>query len=125
MSTTESVIHYLRDEGYPSQLDENGNIIFKAEDCNFIYVDNDEDETFFQLALPAFYEVDESNRETALDAANQCNMELKVVKTCVAGDSVWAMFEVLLDRTPDVEVMMPRAIRMLLQAKKNFYLSLI
>lgn len=124
MSTTESVIHYLRDEGYPSQLDENGNVIFKAEDCNFIYVDNDEDVNFFQVALPAFYEVNESNWDMALEAANQCNMELKVVKMCVTDDSVWAMFELLTDRTPDVSIIFPRAINSLLQARKKFYASL-
>ena len=121
MKTSERVLAFLKQEGFFPQVEDNGNIVFKYQMKTFIYVNNDDDEDFFQLALPAIYEVTEDNREMVLEAANQVNLGIKVVKCCALQDSVVVFFENLLDNSPEVADILPRALNILLGAQQRFY----
>lgn len=122
MKTTEMVINFLRQQGFCPEVDEdNGNILFKYQMANFIFINNDEDEEFFQLLMPGIYDVTDDNRDMVLEAANKVNQSIKVVKACVIGDNVWLFFENLLDHTPEVEDIIPRALAILNGARQHFY----
>jgi len=122
MKTSELVIDFLRQQGFCPEVDEsNGNVVFKFQMANFLFVNNDEDEEFFQLLMPYIYEVTEDNREMVLEACNKLNQGIKVCKACVLGDNVWLFFEILLDHTPDVADIVPRALQILQAARQEFY----
>ena len=122
MKTTELVINFLRQQGFCPEVDEdNGNILFKYQMANFLFINNDEDEEFFQLLMPGIYDVTDDNRDMVLEAANKVNQSIKVVKACVVDDSVWLFFENLLDHTPEVEDIIPRALDILNGARQYFY----
>lgn len=122
MKTTEMVMNFLRQQGFCPEVDEdNGNILFKYQMANFLFINNDEDEEFFQLLMPGIYDVTDDNRDVVLEAANKVNHSIKVVKACVINDSVWLFFENLLDHTPEVEDIIPRALAILQGARQHFY----
>lgn len=120
------VMDFLRKQGFCPDVDEdNGNIIFKYQMCTFIFFNNDEDEEFFQLALPSIFDVTEENRELVLEAANKINSNMKVTKVIIVGDqSVWVVFENLLDQSPEVDNIIPRALSILQHARQEFYEAL-
>ncbi len=125
MSTTEMVLDFLRKQGFCPEVDENnGNILFKYQMAGFLYINNDEDQEFFQLIMPNICDVTEENRELILEAANSNNQGIKVVKTCVFNDSVWLFFENFLDSSPDVSDILPRALNALQGARQEFYKQL-
>lgn len=125
MKTSELVLNFLKEQGFCPQVDpEDGNISFKYQMANFIFINNDEDDEFFQLIMPAIFEVSDDNREIVLEAANKVNFGLKVLKACVADTSVWLFFEILLDKTPDVGDIIPRALAILQGGRQRFYQEL-
>lgn len=122
MKTTEMVLNFLRQQGFCPEVDEeDGNILFKYQMANFLFINNDEDEEFFQLLMPGIYDVTDDNRDVVLEAANKVNHNIKVVKACVVNDSVWLFFENLLDHSPEVDDIIPRALSILQGARQHFY----
>lgn len=122
MKTTELVLDFLKKQGFCPDVDEdNGNIVFRYQMLTYLFINNDEDEEFFQLIMPNVFDVTEDNREMVLEATNKVNHSLKVAKACVMDDSVWLFFEILLDHTPDVEDIIPRALTILQHTRQSFY----
>lgn len=124
MKTTERVLEFLKTQGFCPEVDEHGGIIFKYQMATFLFINNDEDEEFFQLAMPHIYQVTDDNRDIVLEAANKTNTSMKVVKISVLCDSVWAFFEILLDQSPDVKDIIPRALNILMSARQTLYENL-
>jgi hypothetical protein len=122
MKTTELVLDFLRQQGFCPEVDsENGNLYFKYQMASFIYVDNDDDNDFFQLIMPSIYDVTEENREMVLEGMNKMNGNIKVAKATIINDGVWLFFEGLLDQSPEVKDIMPRALQILQGARQHFY----
>ncbi len=124
MKTTERVLDFLKTQGFCPEVDEHGGIIFKYQMATFLFINNDEDEEFFQLAMPHIYQVTDDNRDIVLEAANKTNTSMKVAKISVMDDSVWAFFEILLDQSPDVKDIIPRALNILMGARQTLYENL-
>lgn len=121
MKTTEMVLNFLKEQGFCPQVDEHGSIIFKYQMSTFIFMNNDEDEEFFQLGFPGIFDVTEENRELALEAANKVNSKIKVAKVIIPGDDVWVLFEVILDQSPEVGSIIQRGLGILMHARQTFY----
>lgn len=122
MKTTEKVLEFLKQQGFCPEVDsDDGNILFKYQMKNFLFINNDEDELFFQLILPGIFDITEENRELVLDAINKVNVSVKVIKCCIINDEVWIFFENLLDSSPEVSDIIPRALNILQGAQLEFY----
>ncbi len=121
MKTSEMVLNFLRQQGFIPEVDEGGNIDFKYQMASFVFINNDEDEEFFQLMMPCIFDVTDDNRDMVMEAANKVNRQIKVVKACVINDSVWLLFESLLDHSPEVSDIIPRALNILQGARRQFY----
>ena len=122
MKTSERVLDFLKKQGFCPEIDpDNGNIVFKYQMRNYVFINNDEDENFFQLALPGIMDVTEDNRELLLEACNKTSFEIKVIKCCIPRNDVWVFFENLLDSSPEVEDIIPRALAILQGAQQQFY----
>jgi len=114
MKTSELVFNYLREQGFRPQIEEGKRIVFEYQNGTFIYFFNDDDESFFQLALPGILQVTDANRYMALEAISKLALDRKVIKGGLMGDRVWLLAEILLDHTPDVADLMPRLLNMLM-----------
>ena len=120
--TRDLVINFLREEGFCPKLDE-GDVLFKCEGRLFVYFGNEEDNDFFQLAMPSIFDVTEDNREMVLEACNEVTRIVKAAKCMVIDQqaSVWLSCELFLDHTPNIEDILPRAIVILQAAQQEFY----
>ena len=64
---------YLSKEGYKPYIDEDDDVVFKAEGYSF-YVDNTKsDETYLQIVMPNMMEVDLDNTAQLLAVLGACN----------------------------------------------------
>ena len=121
MNAKELVLDFLRKQGFTPTVDERNNVVFKYQMTTYVFFTDENDDEFFQLTMPAIYDVTEDNRELVLEAANKVNQSMKVIKVIVTQDSVWVLFEILLDETPQVEDIMPRAFRIMEDGRRKFY----
>lgn len=122
MKTSERVLEFLRSQGFCPEVDsDNGNIVFKYQMLTFLFINNDEDSDFFQLIMPNIYDVTDDNRDIVLEAVNKTNLSLKVAKAAVLDDSVYLFFEILLDQSPEVKDIIPRALGILQGTRQTFY----
>lgn len=101
---------FLRSQGFKYELDEDGDLYFKYQMRNFLYYANDDDQGFFQMAMPAIFDVTEDNREAVLEAVNSVTASIKVAKAVILGEQVLLFAELLLDSTPVYDDIVPRVL---------------
>jgi hypothetical protein len=87
--------------------------IFRYEGLTYLSLWEDDDDAFFRLALPKFYDVMDDNRASILDIVNTVNLRIKYAKTCIENNSVWAYYEHFVTRETDLEAVIEHAIRVL------------
>lgn len=122
MKTSELLMDYLKKQGLCPERDNDNDIIFKYQMRTFIYFNNDdEDDLFFRLSMPGIYDVTDDNRFAVLEAINEVNKMVKVVKLIIPRDDVWVNTEILLDTTPVMDDFVPRLLNILMGAQKEFY----
>ena len=114
-------MQFLKQEGLMPEVMDNNNIIFKYQMRTFMYVENDEDASFFQLMMPAIYDVTDDNRDAVLVAANNITKGYKIVKCVVMDNDVWLSAETLLDSSPQLEDIVPRFLELLINVQQAFY----
>ena len=121
MGTTKSNLgSYLASEGLRPKETDFG-FVFEYQNLTFFIFWDDDDNQYLKLALPGIYNVDDNNRDDALVAANQVNIEWKVIKTVVLSDEVWVVAEQLIDKDPNLSDLVPRTIQILMSGRTSFY----
>jgi hypothetical protein len=127
MKAKQLVAKYLKSVGVATQKNELG-LNFTFEGWNFLLWDDANDPLFFRLILPGVFDVTDDNFAKAIMACNNVNWNFKVVKAVLydfedehdKGASVWICFEQVLDSTPLVEELIPRAVHSLIVAAEAF-----
>lgn len=117
--TKEDIGKYLASEGLQPQERDFG-YYFRYQMRNFFIEYDDEDEQYLRIIMPGIYEVDENNLVDVLTAANVVDRDRKVVKCFVLDEDVHVATELLIDATPNLEDIVPRALGMLLGAQECF-----
>ena len=115
------VFNYLKSQGLMPNFDQDNDIVFKYQMFTFIFFNNDKDEQFIRLALPGIYDVTEENRYSVLEAINETNKVMKVAKLMIPRDDVWAITEIMMDSTPELDDLIPRLLNILIGARSEFY----
>lgn len=121
MKVIDQVFQYLQGQGLQPKKDEDGDILFKYNQLTFIYHEAEDDEGYFRMSLPAIFEVTEDNREAVLEACNQMNKTMKLSKTILPNDTVWVSFEIFIDRDPEWNEIIPRALHVLMDTRDEFF----
>ena len=127
MRVRELVSKYLKSVGVAVQKNGLG-LNFTFEGWNFLLWDDADDPLFFRLILPGVFDVTDDNFAEAIMACNNVNWNFKVVKAVLydfedehdSGASVWMCFEQVLDTTPQIEELIPRAVHSLIAAAEAF-----
>ncbi|NMV37307.1 YbjN domain-containing protein [Ralstonia insidiosa] len=92
------LLDHLRAEGYPAELDDDGDIRFKREGMTYVLCFDEDDPAFAKLILANIWSLDsELERQQALAAIDQVNRRMKLVKAHTQAGSVWFTVELLLD----------------------------
>ena len=93
---------------------------FQYEGINYLYMPNDDDEDFLNIAVPAIVEINDENAHAAHMLMDKLNSSLKYVKANKLGDSMWLFYERELYGGEDFEKLLSRMI-LHLEAALNFY----
>ena len=93
---------------------------FRYEGINYLYMPNDDDEDFLNIAVPAIVEINDENIHAAHLLMDKLNSTLKYVKANKLGDSMWLFYERELYGGEDFEKLLSRII-LHLEAALNFY----
>lgn len=111
---------FLRRQNINYEKSELG-LLFSSHGKKFILADSNNDDLFLQLVMPVIYKLESSTEECkVLKAMNDINCEIKVIKACLHGDSVWLHIEMFMDKTPNIEDYFFRLLDILLLGQMNF-----
>lgn len=129
MTAKDLVVEFLKENKIEPEKTEFG-LRFFVESWSFLLWDDPEDPAFFRLTLPGIFDVTDENFAETIITCNQINMDYKVVKAIVytfdgekKGEeemNVWVSYEQVLDNTPEVGDLVPRAINSMLSAAHDF-----
>lgn len=127
MNAKTLVSKYLKAQGVVPKKNDLG-LNFTYEGWNFLLWNDVDDPLFFRLILPGVFDVTDDNFAESIMACNNVNWKYKVVKAVLyefedehdKGASVWMCYEQVLDTTPRVEELMPRAVHSLIAAAEAF-----
>lgn len=129
MTAKDLVVKFLKENNIQPEKTEFG-MRFFLENWSFLLWEDPNDPAFFRLMLPGIFDVTDENFAEAILCCNQINMDYKVVKALVysfdaekKGDeemNVWISFEQILDKTPEVGDLVPRAVNSMLNAAHDF-----
>jgi len=92
------------------QLDDFG-YGFQYEGTNFIWMPNDNDESFLNIAIPAILEKGDTDDSNFYELMNMLNSNMKYIKANTFGDSLWLFYERdVYDENEDLERILTRMI---------------
>lgn len=116
----DNVMEVLQKQGFLPQREDFG-IMFKYQITNFLYLFDENDETYFSMYVPYIFEVDDENIDDVLKAINIINNEMKVLKLVVNANNVWCCFEEKLTENTDIEEIVSFAVVSLSQSQIKFF----
>jgi len=114
---------FLAQEGYQPSIDSEGDVKFKAEGRTYYVIVDEEDETYFRLLFPNFWDIGSTEELTrALLAANHATMRTKVAKVYVHDDGkdTSAAIEMFIDPPGDFKLTFNRSMRALMVSVNTF-----
>lgn len=85
---------FLLKEGYTPTIDQDGDVIFRAEGRTYAILIDERDEEFFRIVFPNFWPIESKQERLKVEqAALQATAETKVAKVFPVRDNVWASIE--------------------------------
>lgn len=112
---------YLVDEGYAPKIDDDGDVAFKFEGRSYYIAVSADDEHYFRLVFPAFWQVEsEEERERMKTAALHATAETKVAKVFLVRDNTWASVEMFCAPPEVFKPVFQRSLRALSAAAETF-----
>lgn len=116
-------VSFLKEEGYQPRVDDDGDIVFKAEGGNF-YIDVDEkDLQSFRIVFPNFWEIESpEEKERVFVVSNYINRTTKVAKVFInpREDNVSMDANVFLEKPEGFKPLFGRMINLLLSEWREF-----
>ena len=89
----EKILEAFRELGFKLEEEEGMGYCFKYEGLNLLYMYNENDEEFLNIALPGIVEVESDNMLQICALLDKINSTLKYVKAYMLGNSVWLFYE--------------------------------
>lgn len=110
----------LEAEGYRPEVDEDGDLLFKAEGLTYVLVVGDDHE-YFYLVLPHIWEIeDPAERANAVRTAHDLTSQIKVAKIFCDKKGVHCSVEMFIRDPKDVQPVLSRLVMSLQLARMEF-----
>lgn len=106
----EKILEAFRDLGFKLEEEEGMGYSFNYEGLNLLYMYNENDEEFLNIALPGIIEVEENRMLQICALLEKINSTLKYVKAYMLGNSVWLFYERELFGEEDLMMVISRMI---------------
>lgn len=114
-------LDFLVEQGFAPKIDNDNDVVFKYEGKTFLISIDEQDEQYFRLIFPNFWSVsDTTELSKALKVANDVNSSIKVATVIIVKDHVWAVAEMFIDGTPDIEDFFMRTLDSVKSAADRF-----
>lgn len=115
------ILKYLKEQGYHVKVDKDGDIVFKCESMNLAIIVDDDDEDFFRLILPNFWEIEsEAELDQVLLASSEINHEIKLIKITTSDMETHANVEMLITSAQDIIKIFEKSLRCIQHATYRF-----
>ena len=89
----EKILEAFRELGFKLEEEEGMGYCFKYEGLNLLYMYNESDEEFLNIALPGIVEVEDDKMLQICALLEKINSTLKYIKAYMLGNSVWLFYE--------------------------------
>ncbi len=89
----EKILEAFRELGFKLEEEEGMGYCFNYEGLNLLYMYNESDEEFLNIALPGIVEVEEDRMLQICALLEKINSTLKYIKAYMVGNSVWLFYE--------------------------------
>jgi len=124
-SAAKLAFNYLTSEGYRPYIDEDNDVMFKAQGYTF-YIDNyKNDDTYLRVVMPGIKSIDKDEalqHISALYACNEINAGKKFIKAYMAeSGSVYLSAQTYLGSSSDVSEFISTAIDFMISATDAWY----
>lgn len=106
----EKILDAFKALGFEMEELESFGYSFEYEGKHFLYMYNEDDEDFLNLALPAVLDIDNENNVGFYQVMDKINGTLKYVKANKLNDSVWLFYERELFGSEDLKQILSRMI---------------
>jgi Putative bacterial sensory transduction regulator len=121
MTKTQIYLDYLREEGYRPELDKDGDVVFKHERVTFIIFANEDDEQYFKMMIPYFWELETAEEtDRAMRVMMRLNREYKAAKFCETGEDVSLFVECFYETADGFKSVFARYVDLLSSALREF-----
>lgn len=106
----EKILEAFKDLGFKLEETEGMGYNFNYEGLNLLYMYNENDEEFLNIALPGIIEVEEGKMLQICALLEKINSTLKYVKAYIFGNGVWLFYERELFSEEDLMTVISRMI---------------
>ena len=89
----EKILEAFRELGFKLEEEEGMGYCFNYEGLNLLYMYNENDEEFLNIAIPGILEVEEDKMLQICALLEKINSTLKYIKAYILGNSVWLFYE--------------------------------
>ena len=89
----EKILEAFRELGFKLEEEEGRGYCFNYEGLNLLYMYNENDEEFLNIALPGIVDVEEDKMLQICALLEKINSTLKYIKAYMLGNSVWLFYE--------------------------------
>jgi hypothetical protein len=89
----EKLLEAFGNMGFMLKEVENMGYSFSYEETNLLFMYNENDEDFLNIAIPGIYEIEEGKMLQVCALLEKINSTLKYVKAYILGGSVWLFYE--------------------------------
>jgi len=106
----EKILSVLATLGFQLEEMEGFGYGFQYEGINYLFMPNEDDEDFLNIAVPAILEITDDNEHATCMLMDKLNSTLKYVKANKLGNSMWLFYERELYGGEDLEKLVSRMI---------------
>ena len=89
----EKIFEAFANLGFKLDGSDDTGYVFDYENLHLIYMYNQNDEDYFCICLPGFYDYEEAKKEQYQALAEKINATLKYVKAYTLGGCMWLFYE--------------------------------
>lgn len=99
----EKILAAFENLGFNLEDTESLGFSFNYEGINYLYMYNEDDESFLNISVPGIYDLEEDNKEKYDALKEKINSTLKYVKAYTLGKELWLFYERNLLGNEDLE----------------------
>lgn len=118
MNASDLVENWLKSQGFKSERDSDGDLLFRYQGVHMFCSKDDNDKVFLRLFMPGIYTLN-GDRTRVLEAINTISRDIKAVKAFLVEDKLWVSLEMFIDSTPDIDDFIERCLDIMYAAFKR------